>query len=51
VACTGGYCCVSIVGQSYSLCEEPCHSDSNCGPGHCTLFSSGTCSGAPGGCQ
>jgi hypothetical protein len=51
VPCLDGYCCVSIEGTSYALCEEPCHTDSNCGPGHCATLSSGTCAGAPGVCQ
>jgi hypothetical protein len=51
VACTSGYCCVTLTGNGSSVCEEPCHNDSQCGGGTCGMFTSGTCSGSPGGCQ
>lgn len=48
--CSNGYCCVQLIGNGSYVCEEPCHNDGNCGPGACTMLTSGTCSGSPGGC-
>ena len=49
--CNGGYCCVNITGTDSSICQEPCHDDSQCGGAKCSMFTSGSCGGAPGGCQ
>ncbi len=50
-SCGGGYCCVSLTDVGNEVCVEPCRDDTQCGGGRCIAFTSGTCSGSPGGCE
>ena len=51
VPCSSGSCCVAITDNGSSVCEEPCHNDTQCGFSSCVMFTTGTCAGLPGGCQ
>jgi hypothetical protein len=50
VPCDTSHCCVNVAGVGNQVCELPCTTDGDCGPGGCVTLGGGTCIGKSGAC-